>query len=331
MRIEQVDPLALDEATAAELADIENREASADDTESSPANGASLRARVRHTPEGPYAGLWIAADDTGRPVGHASLELSRWDNLDTGLVFCHVDPAHRRQGVGTALLAAQSAAVRAAGRHRLLTFAFRNSPAEALLLQDGWRVGQHTAQRRLDVPGLDYADISALAADARKHAADYELVRLEGPLPDEWLPELQALSEAINDAPLDDLDLEPDAFPPERLRATSDAMVARRQHGYRLFARHRASGDWAAHTILYVDELRPGVANQEDTSVVGVHRGHRLGMLLKAEMLLWLHDEEPQLRSIDTWNAETNAHMIAINDRLGCRVINRGSVMQGPA
>ncbi|MBA2697351.1 MAG: hypothetical protein H0U61_01080, partial [Nocardioidaceae bacterium] len=77
-----------------------------------------------------------------------------------------------------------------------------------------------------------------------------------------------------------------------------------------------------------VDESRPGVAMQEDTTVVGSHRGHRLGMLLKATMLLWMRDANSGLETIDTWNAESNTHMIAINDALGCTVNAHGAALQ---
>jgi len=51
---------------------------------------------------------------------------------------------------------------------------------------------------------------------------------------------------------------------------------------------------------------------------------HRLGLLLKIEMLRWLGDIEPQLRVLDTWNAATNAHMIGVNEQLGYRVVREG-------
>jgi hypothetical protein len=62
--------------------------------------------------------------------------------------------------------------------------------------------------------------------------------------------------------------------------------------------------------------------------VVRDHRGHRLGLLLKAGMLLWLAETEPQLESVDTWNAESNDHMIAVNEQLGYRVMGRGLQFQ---
>ena len=125
---------------------------------------------------------------------------------------------------------------------------------------------------------------------------DYELVRLDGAAPDEWLGELVDLFEAINDAPTDAMEVEPDSFPVERIRRYESAMAHRRQHLYRLMARHKETGAWAGHTIVCVDEHCPGFAMQEDTSVVSAHRGHRLGMLLKATMLLWLRDAQPDAR-----------------------------------
>ena len=41
-------------------------------------------------------------------------------------------------------------------------------------------------------------------------------------------------------------------------------------------------------------------------------------------MLRWLREDQPQVVSIDTWNAESNDHMIAVNEQLGYRVMGRG-------
>jgi GNAT superfamily N-acetyltransferase len=210
----------------------------------------------------------------------------------------------------------------------LLTFPTTDSPAQKLLQSRGFEVAQQAAQRRLLPQRLDYADLAHVARDATDQASDYELVRLHGPAPDEWIPQLGRLFEALNDAPLDGIDLEPDLFPDERVRRYEQALATRGQDVYRLMARHRPTGELAGHTIVCVDRCRPGFANQEDTAVLPAHRGHRLGLLLKSSMLLWLRDDEPHLRVIDTWNAESNAHMIAVNDRLGSRVSGRATAVQ---
>jgi hypothetical protein len=56
---------------------------------------------------------------------------------------------------------------------------------------------------------------------------------------------------------------------------------------------------------------------------VAAHRGHRLGVLLKTDMNLWLREVQPKLSTIDTWNAESNDHMIAVNDAIGYRIMGR--------
>ncbi|WP_244928378.1 hypothetical protein [Nocardioides sp. W7] len=94
-------------------------------------------------------------------------------------------------------------------------------------------------------------------------------------------------------------------------------------------ARHRASAELAGQSVVAVDGERPALAEQHDTSVVAAHRGHRLGLLLKAEMLRWLAEAEPQVETVDTWNAESNARMIDVNELLGYRVMGRELVFQG--
>jgi hypothetical protein len=56
--------------------------------------------------------------------------------------------------------------------------------------------------------------------------------------------------------------------------------------------------------------------------VLAGHRGHGLGITVKAANLIRLRVDEPQVTRVLTWNAETNEHMRAVNERLGFRVVN---------
>ena len=40
-------------------------------------------------------------------------------------------------------------------------------------------------------------------------------------------------------------------------------------------------------------------------------------------MNIWMREAEPQLETIDTWNAESNDHMIGVDELLGYRVLGR--------
>jgi L-amino acid N-acyltransferase YncA len=120
------------------------------------------------------------------------------------------------------------------------------------------------------------------------------------------------------------LEVEDEVFSPARLRAWETAQAARRHRLYRVVARERRTGVLAGHTLVGADNERPWFGHQYDTSVVRTHRGHRLGMYLKIDMLRWLRTAEPQLRVLDTWNFASNDHMVAINELLGYRIVARG-------
>jgi RimJ/RimL family protein N-acetyltransferase len=86
---------------------------------------------------------------------------------------------------------------------------------------------------------------------------------------------------------------------------------------YTIAAAHDASGELAAMTQLSVAPDSPQWGHQGLTAVTRQHRGHRLGLLVKIAMLDLLAETEPAIEVIDTGNASSNDHMIAVNDALG--------------
>jgi GNAT superfamily N-acetyltransferase len=329
VKIERVHATALTPDIAREMAAVSTAQLAAETPDAVPPSAEGMRLEALHGHDDrPAAALWLVRDDDGTLLGHAAMGVTHWDNPELAFVFCSVHPQAHDHGVGTMLLDAQVQEARDLGRSSLLTFAYEDSHRAQFLEANGFTVAQHNAERRLKPEHLDYQRIESLAAEAAHAADDYELVRLAGPTPEDMRAGVATMFEAINDAPLDEIQLDPDVFTDERISAYDAAMAARKLTVYRLMARHRRTGEWGGHTILCVDETRPGYAAQEDTSVLRAHRGHRLGMLLKASMLLWMRDERPELHTIDTWNAVTNYHMIAVNKALGCRVSALGVALQ---
>ena len=86
-------------------------------------------------------------------------------------------------------------------------------------------------------------------AEAAVFAQDYELLRFEGQTPDELLVAVSEMTGAINDAPVDDLDIEDEAFPAERIRNYEDATIKSGHRLYRVIARHRETKELAGHTV----------------------------------------------------------------------------------
>lgn len=325
--IERIDPLDLDLDTADQIANLTNLANQADGVGLPEQTGpASLKFLQLQSEGRPVDALWLARTSDGQLVGRASMALPHQENTDTARLRGMVLPEARGQGVGRALLEAAVALAAESGRQKVYSGAFEGTAGGPALAAMGFTpLGSTDVIRRVDLHAGPGDRWQRLYDEARDHAADYELVHMVGPTPTDMLEDLVVLHAAINDAPLDDPDMEGDAWSAERVSAYDNAMAGRSQTVYRVLARHRASGEWAGMSMLCVDEFSPTIAFQEDTSVVRKHRGHRLGLLMKADMLRWLSEERPEVGATDTWNAATNHHMIAVNERLGATVVARHS------
>jgi RimJ/RimL family protein N-acetyltransferase len=288
----------------------------------------SLLARLRHGWDGDPPVLALARDERARPVGLITVSLPHWDNTHVGSVGVTVDPALRRRGLGRELFEIGLARVRDGGRRVVLGHGYDGPAVTGFATALGMERVLRLAQRRQDLRTADWAMLEREDAAAQARAKDYELVRVAGATPEELLPAVVTMTAAINDAPLDGLDLEDEVFSPERIRAYEHATLARGHRFYRLVARRRDTGELAGHTVVTVDRERPWWGEQDDTSVVRAHRGHRLGVLLKIGMLRWLAEEEPQLHTVDTTNAASNSHMIRVNELIGYRLIAESSEWQ---
>jgi RimJ/RimL family protein N-acetyltransferase len=87
-----------------------------------------------------------------------------------------------------------------------------------------------------------------------------------------------------------------------------------------VIARHRETGEIGGHTNVMISPHRRELGFQADTAVARAHRGRRLGLLVKIEMMRWLAEAEPQLETLETWNNADNRFMIRVNEALGYRL-----------
>lgn len=80
--------------------------------------------------------------------------------------------------------------------------------------------------------------------------------------------------------------------------------------------------------LLYPKDEAREYAEQDATVVLRAHRGHRLGMLVKAVNAQALLAAQPAVKRIWTWNNEENPHMLAINVAMGFRPAGGCAEMQ---
>lgn len=299
-----------------------------------PVTPAFWRARIAHAWDGelPEVVVGRVGGADGPVVAVGEISVSEYDNTHLAWLGVTVHPEHRRRGHGTALLRFLEARGAELGRTSFGTDGWDSSSTSGFAERHGYEQRSVEACRVQRLPGLDRDRWERGYAAALAAAPAYELVRAPFPTPAADLPALAEMAAAMNDAPTDDLDIEDEVFSAERIGAYERAQLARGHRMYRVVARHRETGELAGHTVVAVEAAegtpREGYAHQHDTSVVAAHRGHRLGYLLKVEMLRWLADVEPAVHTIETWNAASNDHMVGVNEELGYELVGRSLVFQ---
>jgi GNAT superfamily N-acetyltransferase len=275
--------------------------------------GRGFDARPRQT--------WLAKNDSGDPVGCYLLRLPQPENPTMAYCTMVVHRAHRRAGMGTALLGHAGGQARQAGRSRLVIQARDDSPGAAFAVAMGARAGIPEVVRVLEMDDAMPARLADLRASAKQHSAGYSLLSWVGPTPDQYVEQVVMVHGAMADAPRDE-GVEPSVWDADRVRIAEQTMIEHGLTNYAVAARHDASGSMAALTELCTEAGTPDWGFQQITAVLPDHRGHRLGMLIKIAMMELVTKHEPDVRHIETSNADENAHMVAINKQLGYQVVH---------
>lgn len=285
--------------------------------------------------------LFIARLDR-EMVGTCSVTLPLRENTATAGIDMLVAPAYRRQGWGRRLLehAEEVAAERGrtsldaycelpeepverAGRMLPAKSGAGGLPAEepsvAFASGAGYELEQVERSSRLYLP-VPSEHLAALETEAAAFARSYIVVGWGDTCPEELVAEYAVLKRHMStDVPVAGMDWEAEVWDTARVRQEEQVLIRSGVESLVAAAMHRATGELVAYTVL---NWRPGVpaaVAQQDTLVSAAHRGHRLGMLIKVANLRSAQQRWPAARSVLTWNASENQHMLAINISLGFR------------
>jgi GNAT superfamily N-acetyltransferase len=299
------------------------------------------RVRLVAVPAGLVGNGTVPAPDD--VVGSASVILPRVSNQHVAHASVAVRPHARGQGLGAALLLAVEELAAADGRTTVILESEHSGeppadapgvlepasgagriraadPGAALCLRHGYVLEQAARYSVLDLPVAP--DLLTRLHDEAAHraGAEYRVVSWRDRAPERWLDAWADLETQMStDEPQAGLDLEEDPWDAARLRRY-EADIAASGHGYLVVAaEHVPTGALAGFTMVQYQLDRPEAVFQEDTLVAREHRGHRLGMLMKTDLLRRLAEVRPEARRVHTWNAEENAFMLGINVALGFR------------
>ena len=286
-----------------------------------------LRARALAEGGDERVELLVAADDTGRVIGAARCGAPLRDNTHLVSSELWVHPAHRRRGAGRALLTTVERRALADGR--TVSLIEHDEPAGAdpagrvFARAHGYECAQVDHRRDLAVPA-DPARLVRLEEDCLPRAAGYRIVTWRDRCPDEYVDDRALLGRRIStDMPLGDLAVEEENWDAARVRRR-EAQSAAADRSSIVAGAVDGAGRLVAVTDIQLPNGAPERAYQWDTVVLGEHRGHRLGTLVKIANLRVLAEVSPATTSVATWNAEDNRYMVAVNEALGFTVVGRG-------
>ena len=323
MQVEQFDPLT---ATAAELDECVSVEhaASEPDQAAGPAQTRqSLLARLTRVPlPGRRYLHWTASTRPGGPVGGVAwLVLEGNQPTDLAAIDVTVHPGFRREGMGTALL--REIAGAASDRQCLLAEGLIDGSAgQAWAASLGFAVVQQTVLLGLDVTTADRDRWQVTAPPG------YRLAEWTGSTPAGLLGSYAVARDAIREAPHGEMSFTEPSWTPDRVRDEEATARARECELRVATAIHEPTGVIAGLTYLEVYQARPGVAVQQDTAVLAAHRGHGLGIWLKAANLRRLVADHPAVTLVTTSNAADNVHMLRVNEKAGFLVTARTEIRE---
>lgn len=277
----------------------------------------------------------------GRVVGTAVVSMDQQDNLHWADLGVGVHPDYRGRGIGTALLSRVEELAVADGRTQLLweqEFPREPPPGEpgldpvtgvgrapadlpgaSMARAHGYRLEQVDRRSVLQLP-VDPDVLDRLVAESAAMATGYRTHTWVDEIPEQWLDGFAALETRMSvDAPHGEMDWQEETWDAERVRERVEQHAAGGNRIVVTAAENVASGQLAGMTLLLLPADDWPCVYQDDTIVLAAHRGHRLGMLIKSVNLQALARLRPAARRVYTWNAEENAHMLAINVALGFR------------
>lgn len=237
-------------------------------------------------------------------------------NRDLAEARIEVHPDRRRAGFGTEMLRAAVDLCAANDRPKLLGHGLNAGANAAFWESFELECGLVERKSRVWVDQVDQQLMQQWIDQRQERAADYRLEFWTGPTPSHLLEPLAVLSTAMNDAPVDDLDVGDDVWTTEDVVELDEFLAGAGLERWTTIA-FGPDDEPAGLTVVTRNTAKPRIGGQGDTVVIDAHRGRGIGRWLKADMIERVRADAPDVQALDTENAGSNDAMLAINIAMG--------------
>lgn len=276
-------------------------------------------------------------EESGRMIGCMAVDMLQDADADTAIGVIALLHAHTGRGIGGAALRHLESELRAARVRSLLCWVehlqetaetvtaptgFGAVPldgAARFLKRHGFALEQVERASELTWEDSRWSVVEESLTAAQENAGGYRVVQWMLPTPPEYVDGYAWMKSRMStDVPDAELGTPEEIWDADRVRELEQRQAAKGFLIQVTAAQHIATGELCAFNELAVRASDPGdTTHQYDTLVLAGHRGHRLGMLVKAAGLRGWHRRFPDSPRVITYNAEENRPMLEINEALG--------------
>ncbi len=280
----------------------------------------------------PHFGVkrWLVYDDNGMVIGWAGFGAVRESSPEfetsghTVGISITVHPDFRRQGIGTELLKILVSETETYGRSVIQLGADTES-GKAFLSKHGATIAIEGAENRLLMSDIDWDLMDKWVADGKRRTEGLVALQTFFDCPKDILADyVNIYSTTMNQQPMGEIEGEA-RITPELRREYEARNKELGRINFTMITRE-ADGTISGLTEFFYDPKDGHFMAQGLTGVDEIFRGRGLGKWLKAAMVMHIRDNFPEVARISTGNADENAPMMSINDRMGFKRHKAGAV-----
>jgi GNAT superfamily N-acetyltransferase len=265
------------------------------------------------------------SNDNSQLIGTVSIAIFTEDspsykgNEHFMLFEIEILPGFRRKGLGSQILRMTVESANRLEKKLLIVTGVKDESGKQFLKKYNFTIALANRENRLKLNEVNWDMIDRWNKEGQEKNPNTKIMFFDR-IPDDLIEQYaEVITKVMNQAPLGSLDISELVSTPEVLR--------KRENDFTSLGRTQTTvvtieedGSISALSEMFYSSDTKKILGQNFTGVQEQYRGRGLGKWVKAALLLYMSIRYPEATSVKTGNAESNAPMLSINNRLGFKV-----------